>query len=312
MGVVAIGELLVDFISEDGYTYRANPGGAPCNYLTAIKKFGIEVGFIGKIGNDNLGHMLKEYINNIGIDTKWTVFGKQPTTLAFVTLDASGERDFSFYRDNTADVNLEFDPLMIEYLKKHEIFHFGSLSLSTNPIKDTLYILLKEAKKLGLLITYDPNYRPLLWEDENHAIKMMLEGLKYADFVKLSMEEALLLANETDLLSAAEILLRYGPSLILITDGENGSYIVKEKILIHVKGYFVDKVVDTTGAGDTFFGSFIGYLLSKGLNFNSLSIKDIEKGMNYANCAASICIKRYGAMNSIPNMSEVMERLNVK
>lgn len=309
--IVAVGELLIDFTpvkNEQGLFFKANPGGAPCNMLTMAQKLGSRTAFIGKVGKDqfglNLGNVLKEQ----GIDTSGLVYSKDyNTTLAFVHLNETGDRSFSFYRKGCADVMLEKHEVDYSILDQARAVHFGSLSFTNEPSKSTVLGMVQYAKKIGKLISYDPNYRPALWESETAAIEGMRLGLKYADVIKVSDEEAVLLTGEDNIQNAAEKLFGEGIKLVCVTLGEKGSYYCHKNGQGTVKGY-ASKVVDTTGAGDTFFGAAVHQLLQK-RNLDTLSVSDLEEIFAFSNAAASLCIEGLGGIPSIPSREDVIKRL---
>ncbi|SHI80650.1 fructokinase [Dethiosulfatibacter aminovorans DSM 17477] len=306
--ILAIGELLIDFTpisKSDGMQFKANPGGAPCNMLAMAQKLGAKTAFIGKVGDDKFGHMLKATLDGIGIDTGGLILSQAyPTTLAFVHLSEDGERSFSFYRNACADIMLEECDIDYEMIDESRTIHFGSLSFTDSPSKETVTAVLKYAKEKKKLITYDPNYRPLLWEDESEAISWMLFGLEFADIVKVSDEEAVLLTGEDNIIDAGGMLLNHGPALVCITLGKEGAvFFTKDG---HRKvGGFKSKVVDTTGAGDSFFGAVVQSLLKQEKDVSELSMDEIEECVKTGNAAAALCIGGYGGIPSLPDAEEV-------
>ena len=321
MDLLASGELLIDFTPVKGaepHQYIANPGGAPCNFLTMASMAGVSTGFIGKVGNDAFGQMLKAVIEEKGIDPRGLVLSKeQNTTLAFVHLEEGGERNFSFYRKGCADTTLTMEEVDPGYLRSADLFHFGSLSFTDEPGRSTLLNMLNQRKALGRLISYDPNYRASLWNSEETARKRMLIGLGYADLLKVSEEELLFLTGERDLAAGCSKLAAYGIDMIFVTLGEEGVYYHTKQGSGRVAG-FLCQVVDTTGAGDTFFGAAVAQILKqlhkqdlpiKRESLSAIQIEDLEEILRYANCAASICIERYGGIPAIPTDEEVQERL---
>ncbi len=309
--LVAVGELLIDFTpvkNEQGVFFKENPGGAPCNMLTMAQKLGSKTAFIGKVGKDQFGINLGNVLAQQGIDISGLIYSEEyPTTLAFVHLDPQGDRSFSFYRKGCADVMLEKSEVDYTLLDNARALHFGSLSFTDETSRSTVLEMLNYAKNKGLLITYDPNYRPALWASEEAAKAGMRLGLPYADVIKVSEEEALLLTGKTEVPEAAESLHREGIELVCVTLGEKGAYYYSSKGQGYVPG-FAGKVIDTTGAGDTFFGAVVHQLLEKG-GLEHVGTQELEKILRTANAAASLCIEGLGGIPSIPDREAVLKRL---
>jgi fructokinase len=309
--IIAVGELLVDFTpvrNEYGVFFKENPGGAPCNMLTMAQKLGSRTAFIGKVGKDRFGINLGKVLESQGIDISGLVYSEEySTTLAFVHLDENGDRSFSFYRRGCADVMLEKREIDYKMLDNTKALHFGSLSFTDEPSRSTVLDMLEYAKGKGKLITYDPNYRPALWESEARAVESMRLGLKYADVVKVSEEEAALLTGEDDYIKAAELLYKQGIKLVCVTLGEKGSFYYHRSGHGAVEGY-KSKVIDTTGAGDAFFGAAVHQLLQR-RDIDGLSIKELDEIFSLSNVAASLCIEGYGGIPSIPSKGDVHRRV---
>lgn len=312
--IIAVGELLVDFTpvrNEQGIFFKENPGGAPCNMLTMAQKLGSKTAFIGKVGKDQFGMHLGYVLKEQGIDISGLVFSDEyNTTLAFVHLDENGDRSFSFYRKGCADVMLEKSDVNYSMLDNTKALHFGSLSFTNEPSRSTVLDMIKYAKGRGKLITYDPNYRPVLWRSEEEAVEGMRLGLRFADVVKVSEEEAVLLTEEEDCFKAAECLFKSGIKLVCITLGERGSLYYHRNGCGIVKGY-KSKVVDTTGAGDAFFGAAVHQLLQR-TDIDKLTSPGLNEIFSISNAAASICIENYGGIPSIPSKEEVLRRLQLQ
>jgi len=309
--IIAVGELLIDFTpikSEQGVLFKENPGGAPCNMLTMASKLGSRTAFVGKVGRDQFGIYLGNVLKSQGIDVSGLVYSKEyNTTLAFVHLDENGDRSFSFYRKCCADIMLQSSEVDFTMLDNTRAFHFGSLSFTDEPSRSTVLDMAEYARKKGVLITYDPNYRPALWLSEEAAAAAMSKGLQYADVLKVSEEEALLLTGEADNLKAAEKLHADGIKLVCVTLGEKGALYYHKNGHGIVKGYKCN-AIDTTGAGDTFFGAVVHQLLQKG-DINRLTVRELEEMLAFANAAASVCIEGYGGMPSIPALEDILKRL---
>lgn len=310
--IVGLGELLIDFtpIKIKGETFfKENPGGAPCNYLTIAQNLGSKTAFIGKVGNDGFGKMLKSTLEKNGVDTVGLIMSNvYNTTLAFVHLYDDGDRAFSFYRKNCADVMLNYDDINFDLLDNTKVFHFGSLSFTDDPIKSTLIKVLDYCQNKNIIISYDPNYRPTLWDSEENAVESIKIGLSYADILKLSEEEAELLTGEKDPLNACKKLNEYDIKVILVTLGDKGSFYYHKNCYGYVNGRKT-KVIDTTGAGDTFFGSAVHQIIEKGIPIEDLKKSDFEEILHFSNIAASLCIENYGGIPAIPKKNEIEKLL---
>lgn len=310
--LVALGELLIDFTPHkmDGIAhFKQNAGGAPCNMLAMAQILGTETGFIGKVGNDQFGRFLKKTLDDIGVSTRGLVLSdEEPTTLAFVHLDEGGDRSFSFYRRGCADVMLRPADVDGTLLADAKAVHFGSLSFTDEPSRSTVLEVIRTAKDAGKLISYDPNYRPALWPDEDSAIAGMDLGLQFADMLKVSDEEALLITGEKELESAAVALYKKGIKFVCITLGANGVYYYHQNGHGRVEG-FPSTVVDTTGAGDSFFGAVVHQVLAYGQPVESLRKEVIESILTYGNAVASLCIEGNGGIPSLPSKDRIEARL---
>lgn len=312
-GVTALGELLIDFTtygtSENGMKlFEQNPGGAPANVLVALQNLGINTAFIGKVGDDMHGHFLKNTLNKFKINTDNLILDKDFfTTLAFVNLK-DGEREFSFARNPGADTQLKKEEIDVEILKNSKIFHFGSLSLTDEPSKTATLFSISEAKKNGLIISYDPNYRALLWDSKEIAIKEMRSVIKYVDIIKISDEETELLTGEKSPSKAGDILLKQGVSCVVITLGADGALLKTKNFEIQSKGK-KREVIDTTGAGDSFWGAILYKFITTNKTFSDLTENDGYEFLKFANCVAGLCIEKRGAIPAIPKLDEVLKDL---
>ena len=307
--IITIGEILIDLtqtgINEQGIPeYASNPGGAPANLAVAAAKLGAKTAFMGKVGNDSFGSYLKECLISNGVDTKGVVTDSVlHTTLAVVSVDKTGERSFSFYRDPGADVNLTKEDIDLKLLTDTKFFHFGSVSLTTDPARSTTLYAVKKAKEAGACISYDPNFRPSLWSNEKEAIRQMTEPLSLVDVIKVSEEELPLLTGTVDAEKGSQILMQKGISLILVTLGEKGAFYRLGTHTGHVPGVPC-KVADTNGAGDTFFGAVLAGL-SKTEKLQEISTAELERIIAIANKAASITTSRHGAIPAMPTKEEL-------
>ena len=308
MDIVTIGEVLID-LTQTGRDERgipqfaANPGGAPANLAVAAAKLGAQTTFIGKVGEDAFGRYLTEVLQENNVDTRYMVTdADHPTTMAVVSVDASGERDFSFYRSANADVMLCKEDIPEEALKAAKIVHFGSVSLTADPARTATLDAAARAKKLGATITYDPNYRANLWHSQEEAIAQMKAPLPLVDILKVSDEELPLLTGTADCESGTAQLAQNGIRLIFVTLGANGVFYRMGDKIGHVAGVPC-KVGDTNGAGDTFFGAALSKLCKEDLN--TLTADKLESILAFANKAASITTSRRGAIPAMPTLTEV-------
>ncbi|MBQ9359418.1 MAG: carbohydrate kinase [Lachnospiraceae bacterium] len=315
--VVALGELLIDMTnngkSEQGNSlYEANPGGAPCNVLAMLNKLGHKTGFIGKVGDDIFGHELKGVLEEIGIDTKGLVIDKDVrTTLAFVKTFEDGDRDFSFYRNPGADMMLKKSELDEGILKDTRIFHFGTLSMTHEGVREATIHAVETAKEAGALISFDPNLREPLWESLDAAKEQVLKGLGYCDYLKISDNEIQWLTGEDDYTAGVKwIGERYDIPLITVSLGKEGSRAYYRKddepdgfIMAEVSPFLQKDTIETTGAGDTFGGCILHFILEKGLD--GLTESDLKEMLTFANGAASIITTRRGALRVMPELNEI-------
>lgn len=315
--VVAFGENLIDFVpakdqSEDKLTFSGFPGGAPANVLACVARLGGKTSFITKVGNDVFGRFLLKTFHQYAIDTSHVILSNEyPTTLAFVALDEAGDREFSFYRNQTADVMVNRSEVDIEVLKNTRVFHFGSLSLTSSVARDTTFYLLELAKKANVCISYDPNLRESLWGSLEEAKEQMLQGMRWADIVKVSEEEIKFLTGQEDIKEGAKALSReYGLTLLVVTLGKNGCLWYANGEFENAEGFSVN-AVDTVGAGDAFFGSVLSGLLKYDFNqLERMKASDFYDVMRFANAVAAVSTTRHGGISSLPQRNEVLEFLS--
>ena len=311
--VVAIGELLIDFTcattDEEGYpTMVAHPGGAPANFLAALTKYGAKTALLGKVGEDAFGKLLIGTLNAAGIESSGiTVDPDTFTTLAFVTIDPTGNRAFSFARKPGADTQLRFEELDLSLIDQAKVFHFGTLSLTNEPARTATYDAVAYAKSKGKWITYDPNLRKPLWNSMEEAKEQILWGLKQADVVKISDEEVEFLWNCTPEEGAEKLLTQFGVSLAMVTLGPNGAYLKNKRGECYVRCPEV-RPADTTGAGDIFGGSAVSRILAFDCAPSELSAEQLKDIGSFASAAASLSTEKAGGIPSIPSIEAVNER----
>ena len=313
--VVALGELLIDFtcISTDGDGYptmAAHPGGAPANFLAALAQFGAKTALLGKVGNDAFGKLLTTTLQNAGIETGGLVVADDVfTTLAFVTLDGQGDREFSFARKPGADTCIRFEELELSLIDQARVFHFGTLSLTDEPARSATYKAVAYAKQRGKLITYDPNLRKPLWKDLGTCREQMLWGLQQADVVKISDEEVEFLFGMGVQEGATHILEQYGVKLIFVTCGADGCWFQNAVACGHVPSLSGIKVMDTTGAGDIFGGSAVWKLLQLGIAPEKLDEMQLREIVSFACTAAGLSTTRSGGISSVPEYADVLQEM---
>lgn len=306
--VTAIGEALIDLtqtgVSASGVPeYAANPGGAPANLAVAAAKLGASAAFIGRIGADAFGTQLRACLRENGVDvSRMMTDAQHPTTLAVVSLDARGERSFSFYRQHSADLALCPDDVPDAALRDTRFFHFGGVSLTANPARDTVLDAVRRARNFGVCVTYDPNYRPALWNSRAEAINALKRPLSLVDILKVSDEEMALLTGTDNLLDGSAALADAGIPLVLVTLGAKGAFYRFRGETGAVDGVPC-VVADTNGAGDTFFGAFLSRM--RALMLDSLTIPQLRDMLGYANRAASWTTSRAGAIPAMPTAEEM-------
>lgn len=311
--VTALGEVLIDFTpcgtSEAGMNlFEQNPGGAPANVLAALNNLGFRTAFIGKVGDDMHGALLKETLERAGIDTTGMIVdGSVFTTLAFVSLK-NGERNFSFARKPGADTQLRPEEVKDEIVKNTKIFHCGSLSLTDEPARSATLHAVKTAKEAGALISYDPNYRAPLWNSVEEAKEQMRSMIPYADIMKISDEETALLTDHSDPKEAAQALLDAGVSCVVVTLGKDGALLKTSGVEIIEKGK-ERRVVDTTGAGDSFWGGILSRFAKDGIRPEELTGEKAREYVRFANAVAGLCVEKRGAIPAMPTLEQVLAEL---
>lgn len=312
--VVAIGELLIDFsplsVNERGCpAMQANPGGAPCNYLSALSRYGKKTAFIGKVGDDAFGRLLRASLEQEGVELRGLISDPEVfTTLAFVAVDPRGDRSFSFARKPGADTCLRYEEIDLGLVDEAKVLHFGTLSLTDEPARTATERLVDYAREKGKLISFDPNLRPPLWKSKQEAAARMLWGLGKADVVKISDDEVDFLFDCDEREAAQKIISEFGVKLAMVTLGSRGCWLSNGGASCFVPAPSV-KAVDTTGAGDIFGGSAMKCLLDFGLAPDKLSRQQLEYMGRFACTAASLSTLTPGGIPSIPALSAVEKLL---
>ena len=313
--VTALGELLIDF-TENGTSAQGNPilevnpGGAPCNVLAMLQKLGKQTAFIGKVGDDMFGRQLTEAVSSVGVDTRALLVDKEVhTTLAFVHTYPDGDRDFSFYRNPGADMMLTKEDVDEDLIRSSRIFHFGTLSSTHEGVREATRYAIDVAKEAGDLISFDPNLRPPLWSSLDDAKREIEYGLGKCDILKISDNEVEFLTGVTDLTKGAQMLHQRYPNIKLfnVTLGPAGSVSYYKGLRVQRPSLGQGRVIETTGAGDTYCGCVLAYVLDHGLDH--LTEDQISEMITFASAAARLVTTRCGAIRSMPTRQEVEAQL---
>lgn len=309
--VIALGELLIDFTmngqSEQGNNmFEACPGGAPCNVLALLNKMGKKTAFIGKVGKDQFGALLRDTITEAGIDASNLMVDENVnTTLAFVHTFPDGDREFSFYRNPGADMMLTADEVNPEVVKDTKVFHFGTLSMTHEGVREATKKAVETAKANGCLVSFDPNLRPPLWSSLDLAKEQMEYGFGKCDILKISDNEIQFVSSKEDYDEGIAYLQEtYNIPLILLTMGKDGSRAYYKGMRVERPGFSV-KAIETTGAGDTFCGSSLNYLVDH--DFENLTEEQLGEMLTFANAAAALVTTKKGAIKAMPVKEEVLE-----
>ena len=308
--VVALGELLIDFIRDGDGTdgnpaYEANPGGAPGNVLAMLAKLDRSTAFIGKVGDDGFGRQLQSALQRAGIGAQGLVFDRAAhTTLAFVHVSPGGERDFTFYREGGADTRLTAEEVNAGLLRNCRIFHYGTLSMTDEPALSATKYALAEAKAAGALLSFDPNYRPPLWKDEGRAKDAARYGIGHCDILKIADDELFWLTGEPGCDEGVEALAKYSSAkIVFVTRGARGSTAYYGGRRVSVPAFTDLNPVDTTGAGDAFCGCALSFLLEHGLS--GLTDGQLTELLRSANAGAGLVTTKKGALASMPDRAEI-------
>lgn len=308
--VVALGELLIDFtengVNEAGNPVLvANPGGAPCNVLAMLQKLGKKTAFIGKVGKDAFGDFLTKTVEEQGICTSNLLKDeKVPTTLAFVHTAPDGDRSFSFYRNPGADMMLREADIDYSIIDASSVFHFGTLSMTDPELEKATRAAVTYAGNKGKLISFDPNLRPLLWDDMEHAKRMMIYGIENCDILKIADDEICFLTGKDSVDEAIEVFLkRFAVKLACVTLGRNGSIALYGGRQIKAAPFVREDTIETTGAGDTFMACVINYCIEHGIE--NLTDGQLKEMLTFANAAAALITTRKGALKVMPEKAEI-------
>lgn len=308
--VTALGELLIDFTengksSQGNPLFEANPGGAPCNVLAMLSKLGHKTAFIGKVGKDFFGEQLKDAITEVGIDPSYLCMDEEiHTTLAMVHTYPDGDRDFSFYRNPGADMMLTEAEVPDELIRNSKIFHFGTLSMTHEEVRKATKKAVAAAKESGAVISFDPNLRPPLWKSLEDAKEQAAFGFSQCDVLKISDNEIQWFTGEEDYDEGIKKLRsQYDIPLILLSMGKEGSRAYYKDLRVEAGALLQENTIETTGAGDTFGGCCLHFVLKYGLEH--LDEEKLKEMLRFANAAASIVTTRKGALRVMPSEEEI-------
>ena len=310
--VTALGELLIDFTSngiteQENPLFEANPGGAPCNVLAMLQKLGKKTAFIGKVGKDIFGKMLREKVEATGIDISGLVTDeKVNTTLAFVQTLEDGDREFSFYCNPGADMMLTASEVDEDKIRNSSIFHFGTLSMTAEGVEEATKKAIRIAKESGCILSFDPNLRPPLWSSEEKAKEKIAYGLGICDILKISDNEIEFMTGTADIDEGiARIREQYNIPLVFATLGKDGSKAYYKDLCVYVEGFTNPNTIETTGAGDTFCANALNYVLEHGMD--DLTEENLKELLTVANAAASLITTKKGALCVMPTKDEIEE-----
>ncbi len=315
---LGVGEILLDCVPYkieelEKPLYQMNTGGAVANAACVIAKLGHKASFIGRVGNDVFGTQAISSLKECGVDTSEVIVSeKDPTTLAFVCLTDDGDRSFSFYRTNTADVGMSISDLEKIDFSNINIFHFGAVSLSTEPSRSAVLYAVEKAKEKGALISYDPNLRLPLWNSPEEAKEIILKAAKYADIIKISEEEGEFLFGETDTVKICKCVEKeFNLQMFIVSQAEKGCTCSISGNIYTAKAYDV-KTIDTTGAGDCFWGGILHKIIELNKRPVEMTSDEVEEMLDFANAIGSTSTTKKGAIPSIPSLVEINNCLNTK
>jgi len=313
-GLITLGEALIDFIPVDStnLTYQKCPGGAPANVAVGAARLGMKSTFIGKLGQDVLGEFLVETLSDYGVDVSAVSFTNDYRTgLVFVSLDENGERSFSFFVKESADMFLEESDINEEWFKEHKVFHFGTISMLKSPAREATLKAIQYAKRNGMLVSFDPNIRLSLWKDENALRETVFSVLPDVDVLKLSDDELLFLTGTSDLDSIRKWIEEYRLSLVFLTKGAEGSVVFTESGMVNVEAFQVH-TVDTTGAGDAYVSAYLYCLGQREKALAEMTVEEAVEIAQFASASGGLAASEKGAMTALPSLSAVQKVIEGK
>jgi fructokinase len=318
--IVTMGESLIDFLSiekgvliENTTGFTIAPGGAPANVAAAVAKLGGSAGFIGKVGKDSFGSMIRHALLDVGVNIDLLIMDKSVnTTLAFISIKGNGEPDYTFYRNHCgADLALKQDEIEKGYIEDLKILHFGSLNFSGEQLRSTTIAAVETARNLNKIISFDPNLRPSLWDSQRRAKSEMENGLQYADIVKLTDVELEFITGAKNLLKGTDMILKYGPRMVIVTRGKESCFFNNGDLYLEYPPFEVE-LVDATGAGDAFVGAIL-FSINRRLRENkevfALQRSEIEAILRFASGCGALTVTRKGVIPALPTFGEAREFL---
>lgn len=319
--VVCLGEALIDMVAQqrgvkiqEAKGFSPAPGGAPANVAVGVAKLGVRSAFLGKVGNDPFGFLLRDVLLANGVDVGGMRFDDAArTALAFVSLTAEGVPDFIFYRNPSADMLYEPGDVDTHRVRRARIFHFGSISLLDEPVRSATMYALQIARETGAIISYDPNMRPALWRSEDEGRQQMVTGMRYADVVKINETELQFLTGvRAPEAGVGHLFTRFEQLvLVAVTLGHKGCYYATPLNSGAVDGIAVE-VVETVGCGDAFVAAMLVQLLKRARGRDGvrhMNEVDLRRTFQYANAAGAITATRAGAIPALPVDAEVAQVL---
>jgi fructokinase len=314
--VICMGELLVEFVSTqvgvslaDAPGFVKAPGGAPANVAVALQRLGVSAGFVGKVGDDPFGQYLRACLNEEGVDTGGLrVDAQARTTAVFDTVWPDGRKDVCFYRNPGADMLLRAEELPANFLAGARGFHYGSISFIDEPAAGAQRCALDLARARGLMISYDPNYRPTLWPSERRARQGIADGFRYCHLAKVSQEEWVVATGCEGLEQGIRAVLSQGVELLVVSRGEQGALATNGDYRIELPAFAVE-AVETTGAGDGFMAAMIARLLPERERLGSLRRVDsavVAEALRFANAVGALTCTKMGAIPALPRLKEAL------
>lgn len=310
--IVTLGEAIIDFTyseTPDGIFYKQNPGGSPANIAAAVKRLGVHSAYIGKIGTGIFGAYIGNVLSDLGIDTTGIIHDRERlTALAFIRTLPTGKREFTFYRDSSADKNLRYNEINMRLIDECKILHFGALLLESEPSRSAVTNAVEYAKEHGKIVSYALNYRDTLWPDADNAAIAMRSVLSFVDILKVSEDELELLSDSSNLLPSIYKLLKYGIKVIIVTQGAKGCILATTKGIREIRPYKTE-IVDTLGSGDSFLGAFLTRINKLPSVLEEIDLDALEEFAKFSNAAGAVCASRIGAIPAMPTHDEVMSCL---
>ncbi len=310
--LVAIGESLIDIIvsspnENNSMFLEGNPGGAPANVMAGGAKLGLKTAIITKVGDDCFGKLLLKTFKQANINTDFvSVSSEHPTTLAMVSLDENGNRSFTFYRDRTADVMLTEQEVSTNAIESCKVFHFGSVSMTSEPACSATFFAAKKAKEFGKIVSYDPNLRIPLWDNLDNAKEKIKQGFEFSDVVKLSDEELEFLTDQKDIKTGMEQLLsEYQIKILIVTRGPKGAMALTSNKVFATSETFDVKVVDTTGAGDSFWSAILYSIIVNNIDVSNTTQQQLDNMLEFSNAAGSFSTTTKGAIPSLATIEDI-------